>query len=332
MAFCMERQQKTDERKGRGDMNILITGGFGFIGMYAAKELRADGHNVFAFDTLSAPPAGLEKEFEGVKAVKGDLLNQMSLIEALLANKIDAIIHLAAFRNNDSKRFPFAAFNLNCVGTMNCFEAARICGIKRVCFASSVAALGTYEFYEKYAQNPDKLAEDVPCQPGNMYGATKRTCEMIAEQYNSLYGMKIVGVRLPIIFGAGKKGGSRSSYYNELIERSAAGLPASVTCIANEKFNIQYVKDSGHAIACGCLANDEVCGIFNTGGTVVTMRDYVQAIEKVFPQSKIELIDDPAATIVDNTCIDSSKAAAALGYVPQFTLEQGIADHVKSLG
>lgn len=312
-------------------MNVLITGGFGFIGMYAAKQLIEKGHNVFVFDTLSAPPAGLEKEFEGVKAIKGDLMSQISLTDAVLSNKIDSIIHLAAFRNNDSKRFPFAAFNLNCVGTMNCFEVARICGIKRVCFASSVASLGTYEFYEKYAEDTSALTEAVPCNPSNMYGATKRTCEMMAEQYNTLYDMKIIGVRLPIIFGAGKKGGSRSSYYNELIEKSNDGLPVSVTCVKDEKFNIQYVKDSARAIVCGCLADDEVCGIFNTGGHVITMVDYVDAIKRVFPQSKVELIHDSAATITDNTCIDSSLAKEKLGFEPQFSLEEGFKDHIAVL-
>jgi len=312
-------------------MRILITGGYGFIGMYATERLIKLGHDVFIFDTLPAPPAGMEKNFEGANAIKGDLLNPISLIEAIEKNKIDRIIHLAALRNNDSQRFPYSAFKLNCEGTVNCFEAARICGIRRVTYASTVAALGKYEFFRKLGIDIDSLSEEVPCKPSNVYGVTKLFCEMIGEQYCNLYDMNIIGVRLPIIFGAGKKGGSRSSFYNELIEKSVDGEPASVTANCSEKFNIQYVKDSAKAVVCGCLADPEQKGVFNTGGSIVTMEEYVQAIRKVLPKSNITLIDDPNISMVDDTCIISLLAAEKIGYKPDFTLEMGIEDHARTI-
>ncbi|NLM14477.1 MAG: NAD(P)-dependent oxidoreductase [Clostridiaceae bacterium] len=312
-------------------MKILITGGYGFIGMYSTQRLLSLGHEVFVFDVLSKPPSDLAANFSGATAIKGDLLNPLSLIEAIKKYEIERIIHLAALRNNDSKKFPFSAFKLNCEGTMNCFEAARICGIKRVCFASSVAVLGKFELFRRHGYNIDSLPDDVPCSPTNVYGVTKRFCEMMSEQYNNLYDMKIIGVRLPIIFGAGKKSGSRSSYYNELIEKSSIGEAISVRAVVDEKFNIQYVKDSAQAVVCGCLASEEVSGIFNTGGVVLSMADYVKAIRTIYPRSQITIIDDPNATTVDDTCIDSRLAAEVLGFEPEFTLEQGIKDHMATL-
>ena len=61
---------------GRIKMKILITGGFGFIGMYVSQKLLELGHEVFIFDTLPTPPSGLEEAFKGVSFFRGDLLNQ----------------------------------------------------------------------------------------------------------------------------------------------------------------------------------------------------------------------------------------------------------------
>jgi nucleoside-diphosphate-sugar epimerase len=312
-------------------MRVLITGGYGFIGMYATAKLTELGHSVYIFDTLSAPPAGMESYFAETTAIKGDLLHPLSLAEAISKNGIDRILHLAALRNNDSKKFPYSAFKLNCEGTMNCFEAARISGVERVCYAGSVAVLGKFEFFNKNGYDADLLADDVPCRPSNVYGVTKLFCEMMGEQYREQYGLSILGVRLPIIFGAGKKGGSRSSHYNELIEKSSAGEPVSVRAVKEEKFNIQYVKDSAKALVCGCLADLNKGGVYNSGGAIITMEEYVQAIKNVFPGANITLVDDPAASIIDDTCIDSRLAAKEIGFEPDFTLEQGIKDHMSTL-
>ncbi|MDR1246675.1 MAG: NAD(P)-dependent oxidoreductase [Clostridiales Family XIII bacterium] len=312
-------------------MRILITGGYGFIGMYATAMLTERGHDVYIFDTLPAPPAGMEGYFAGTTAIRGDLLNPLFLIEAISKNRIERILHLAALRNNDSRRFPHAAFKLNCEGAVNCLEAARISGVERLCYASSVAVLGSFGFFESLGLGDKPLSEDAPCRPSNVYGVTKYFCETMGDNYSKLYGLSVIGVRLPIIFGAGKKGGSRSSHYNEMIEKAAAGEPVSARAVKAERFNIQYVKDSAKALVCGCLAAPGKTGVYNCGGTIVTMADYVRAIKNVFPGADISLIEDPAASILDNTCIDSGLAAKELGFEPSFTPEQGIRDHMDSL-
>lgn len=312
-------------------MNVLITGGYGFIGMYVSQKMMKLGHKVFVLDILPSPPVGSEEAFKGVAPIKGDLLNQLCLIEAVEKNKIDSIIHLAALRNNDSKKNPYTAFKINCEGTMNCFEVARICGIKRVVFPGTVASMGNYEFYKKLGFNIDSLPEEAPCNPANVYGITKLFNELMAMQYNKLYGLSIIGVRLSIIFGAGKKGQSRSSAFNDLIEKSVFGTPIEVGAVQGEKFCIQYVKDSAKAIVCGCLAGPDKGGIYNTGGTSVTMWEYAQAIKNVLPDAKITVKEDPEAAQLDDTCINSSLAAKEIGFIPDYTLEQGIKDFASKL-
>lgn len=312
-------------------MKVLITGGLGFIGMYTSKKLVEKGHEVFVFDILSRPPQGQEDYFRDVAFIKGDLLNPLSLMEALVKNSIDRIIHMAALRNNDSKRNPYQAFKLNCEGTMNCFEAARIAGIKRVVFPGTVASLGTWEFHEKLGYNIDALPDDVACNPTNVYGTTKLFDELMCRQYNTLFDMNNICVRLPIIFGAGKKGGSRSSIYNDMIEKSVNGIPVHVKAVREEKFSLQYVKDSAEALLCGCLAEKNKKGVFNTGGTVGTLFDFAESIRKVLPQADITVEDDKNATIIDNTCIDNSLAKKEIGFQAQFTIEEGIDDFVQQL-
>lgn len=238
---------------------------------------------------------------------------------------------MVALRNIDSQKNPYAAFKLNCEGTINCYEVARICDIEKVVFPSSVAVLGKFEFFKKIGYNIYSLPDDVPCSPTSVYGVTKLFNEMMSLQYNKRYGISIIGVRLPIIFGAGKKAGSKTSYFNDMIEKSAEGKPVTVGAVSGQKFSIQYVKDSAKAVVCGCLADFNKSGIYNTGGTIVTMWEYAQAIKNVFPKADITIKEDPKAALVNDTCVDNSLAMKEIGYSPDFTLEEGIEDHVKTL-
>ena len=312
-------------------MKILITGGFGFIGLYVSKKLLKLGHEVFIFDTLAAPPNELEEAFKGVNFFRGDLLNQLSVFEAVEKNKIDRIIHMAALRNNNSQENPYLAFKLNCEGTINCFEVARILGIKRIVFPSSVAVLGKYEFYKKLGCDIYSLPDDVPCKPTNVYGVTKLFDEMISLQYNKRYELSIVGVRLTMIFGLGKKEKSMTSSFNDMIEKSTQSKPVTVSAAPGEKFSLDYVKNSAKAVVCGCLADLDKKGIYNAGGTILTMWEYAQAIKSVLREATITIKEDPKAAIQVDTCLDNSLAMKEIGYSPDFTLKQGIEDHIKNL-
>jgi nucleoside-diphosphate-sugar epimerase len=311
-------------------MRILITGGCGFIGMYVTQRLIQEGHEVFIVDIAQAPPKEFKNFFSGSVLITGDILSQIFLFETVKKNRIERIIHLVATRNWYSQEYPYFAFNMNCMSTINCFEIARLCDIERVAFASTVGVFGSNELYKKLGLDPNNLLDDTLGKPFNVYGVTKLSNELMAQQYCNRYGMSIVGFRLPLIFGPGKKGGSKTSRYNNLIEKSYFGEPVSVSAKVDQNFNIQYVKDSAKAAVCSCLANNPNNIIYNTGGYTMNIYGYVEAIKKVISNAKIDIIEESETDICD-TCINSDLAKKEINYFPDFTIEEGIEDHIKSM-
>ena len=307
-------------------MRVLITGGLGFIGIYAANRLLSLGHDVVTFDTLAAPPPEAADLLKGAGHFRGDLLNQISLFEAVKKHKIDRIMHLAALRNLDSQRNPYLAFRLNCEGTVNCYEAARVFGLERVVFASTSATVGPQDFYEPLGIY--ELPDDPPVRPINVYGVTKAFDEMMGQEYSSVYGLNIVGVRLALIYGPGKKAGSKTSGWNDLIECSINGEPITQSRLSDRKVSINYAKDSSEAAVCAITATNPPSGTYNCTGHCVTAAEFCDAVRRVIPKANITLVDDGAKPATFGR-YDTRRARERLGYEPVYSLEQGIEDHVK---
>src|SRR5262249_12966832 len=124
-------------------MRVLITGGTGFLGAYLARHLvRGVGlEGVVLFDRY--PNAGRVADLgDRVTIVPGDVLEPQELLAALRRHEVDRVIHLAFIRGppDPEKLVPY--LRVQCMGTANVFEAARIHGVARVVYASSVGVYG----------------------------------------------------------------------------------------------------------------------------------------------------------------------------------------------
>ena len=203
-------------------MRTMITGGMGFVGLALIRELLDAGHEAVIFDMMPSLPGEAAELAGTVKIIAGNML-ELPTMEVLKKEKIETVIHLAALRNNDSQNNPYSAFRVNVEGMLNVLEAARLTGTRRVVYASSVAVNGPPEFYEKLGLDISRLAEEAPTKPSNVYGATKVFNEEMGRQYNIRYALDTIGVRLAIIYGPGKKAGSKTSEFNDLIEMPALG-------------------------------------------------------------------------------------------------------------
>ncbi len=311
-------------------MRILVTGGHGFIGMYVTSQLIQNGHNVVILDNTGSPPKGFESLCRGSKAIVGDVLDKFTLFEVARENRIQRVIHLAATRNWYSQEHPYTAFNVNCASTLNLFEVARLCEIERIAFASTVGVFGSSDLYARLGVDPLDLPEGTLGAPFNVYGVTKLFDELMAIQYAARYSLSIVGFRLPLIFGPGKKAGSKTSRYNDLIERAYAGRPVTINAKSDQQFNLQYVRDSAKAAVCSCLAAKPGHVIYNTGGYRLDVREYIRLIRQIIPKAEISLIEEEGTDICD-TCINSDLAKKEIGYWPDYTIAEGIADHIRTI-
>jgi UDP-glucose 4-epimerase len=166
-------------------MNILVTGGAGYIGAGCAQMLLEAGHGVTVLDALfTGHRAAVPKE---ARFIQADLSDRERLRRILAGGKFDAVMHFAAFiEAGESMRNPGKYLQNNVSCSIGLLEEARRAGIGKFVFSSSAAV---------YASSDEPLSEDSRIQPSNVYGQTKLMVEQSLEWYRRIYGLRYAALR-----------------------------------------------------------------------------------------------------------------------------------------
>jgi len=178
-------------------MKVLVLGGAGFIGPRVIQRLVERGHEVACMDINPNAPSLADLKGR-IQVHRGDITLMDDVVRAMTEIKPDRVLNLAYLLgagDND----PHFAVRLNILGMDNCFEAARLCGIKRVIYASSLAAFGQQRHFGDRA-----VVEDDLLMGRGVYAVSKIYNEHQAEWYNRAYGMAITGVWAANVTGPDK--------------------------------------------------------------------------------------------------------------------------------
>lgn len=164
---------------------ILVVGGAGFIGSHTALELSKNGFNVVILDNFSE---GHREFVEEYKVYDADIKNIEDIRKVFSENKIDAVIHFAAFAYvGESVHNPEKYYYNNVVNTLNLLQVMREYDVNKIVFSSTCATYGSPQYMpldEKHSQNPI-----------NPYGNTKLMIEKIFKDYERAYGLKYFALR-----------------------------------------------------------------------------------------------------------------------------------------
>jgi UDP-glucose 4-epimerase len=177
-------------------MRVLVTGGAGYVGSHAAKLLAASGHDVWILDNLAE---GHRAAVGNLPLLEVDLHDQPQIVEILRTNRIDSVMHFAAFAYvGVSVREPAKYYQNNIVGTLDLLEAMRAADVRRIVFSSSCATYGI----------PTKvpITEDHPQNPISPYGYTKLAIERALADYAPAYGIGYAALRYFNASGAAADG------------------------------------------------------------------------------------------------------------------------------
>ncbi|MCL0101997.1 NAD(P)-dependent oxidoreductase, partial [Dehalococcoidia bacterium] len=159
-------------------MNVLITGGTGFLGASLTKRLANHGESNIVLYEKHINEDRIEDLRDKATIVQGDVLDFDKLKSTLEQHKIDRIAHLAFLLTVASASNPTLATQINCTGTVNVFESAKQCGISRVVYASSVAVYGSRK------TTSDQVLNETACaKPDTLYGAAKLYNDHMASIY-----------------------------------------------------------------------------------------------------------------------------------------------------
>jgi UDP-glucose 4-epimerase len=167
-------------------MNVLVTGGAGYIGSVTVAELLGAGHKVVVYDNLSK---GHREALSGdVELIVGDIADTEKLQSTLKTRRIDAVLHFAALiEAGESMSVPERYFRNNTFGTLALLEAMLAAGVSRLVFSSTAAVYGQPE-------NTPILESDA-LRPTNAYGESKLLVERMLRWFQESHGFRYASLR-----------------------------------------------------------------------------------------------------------------------------------------
>jgi nucleoside-diphosphate-sugar epimerase len=289
-------------------MTVFVIGGTGFIGYRLVRLLVARGETVACMDTN--PDAHSFADLgRKVSSFRGDLTQFDDVMAAMTAAKPDRVVNLAYLIG--SHHPPHAALRLNVIGMDNCFEAARLLGVRHTVYAGSFAPNGKQSNYGDRA-----VTEDDPVHGEYQYARHKIMNEWQALDYIEKFGMCITGIRAAYVTGPDKARGSvdHVQCITEPARGNAVTLPfKDAMCCAI------HVDDMAEVFARVLLADKPAHRVYNSGGTPISLGEIADIVRSYLPDARIGFDRETGARATNATyLIDNSRLVAefAIRYPP----------------
>ena len=307
-------------------MPKLITGGLGFIGSHLARKLVYMGEEVILFDILTDSKLISDLRHK-VTVVRGDLGNQLEVMNLIKEYKVDTIFHTAALLSASAELSPLTAYTINANGTLYILEAARNFEVQKVIFLSSISTYGPGV--------PDRVDDDTVQRPTTMYGVTKVISERLGEYYHVKFGLNFRGLRFPSIIGPGRGGGGASAYSSLIVQEPAAGRPYDVFVDEEAKIPLLYIEDAVQAMI--SLENVPETNlkrrIYNIEGFSPTGYQLAAIVKKYIPSAQIRFCPDAAMVQIVRSWpkeLDGSNARQDWGWQTKYDLDEAIRHFIKN--
>ena len=324
-------------------MKILVTGGAGFIGSNVSDALVKDGHEVTVLDNLST---GKEENINPeVKFYNVDLLDIESLELVFREFKPDVVNHHAAQIDvRKSVEDPAFDAETNIIGSINLFELSINYGVRRIIFSSTGGAL--------YGE-PEKLpaTEDTPIEPLSPYGVAKYCAENYLNYFKRLYelrdrhaslrsahddkeersvGIERVILRYANVYGPRQDPLGEAGVVAIFAGKILKGEKPVIFGDGNQTRDYIYVED---VVKANVLALEGKEGIYNIGtGRETSVNELIEIFSKVLGREIKPEYAPPRIGEVHRISLDADMAKKELGFVPKYSLPEGISIVVKENG
>lgn len=302
-------------------LNVLITGGAGFIGSNLTDRLLQNAGNVTvvdSFDDYYNP--GLKRQNVAawggrVAVIEKDIRDEPAMREVFQQGRFDVVVHLAARAGvRPSLAQPRLYTDVNVAGTQNLLELAREFSVGKFILASSSSVYGENP-------NPPFREDDHVALPVSPYAATKLAAEALGHVYHHLYGMEVICPRFFTVYGPRQRPDLAIRKFTAAI---LAGRPIELYGDGSTQRDYTYVDDIVSGVI-ACMERKLGFEVINLGESrTVSLRELVVLIENAVGR-KAEIRWQAAQPgDVPLTFADISKARRLLGYDPQVPIEEGI--------
>lgn len=307
-------------------MNILVTGGAGFIGSHVVDDLILQGNNVIVLDDLSG---GFEDNVNN-KAVfiKGDICDYDLIKKIFKENQIDFVFHLAAYAaeglSHFIKRFNY---NNNLIGSVNLINQSIIHKVKCFVFTSSIAV---------YGKNQLPMTEDTVPMPEDSYGIAKYAVELELECSHKLFGLNYIIFRPHNVYGERQNIGDKyrnviGIFMNQILQNK----PLTVFGDGEQSRAFSYIGDVAPVIAKSIHQQDAYNEVYNVGADIpYTVNQLIKKVKEVMDKEPEVNYLDPRNEVV-HAYSSHKKAETVFNLKEKTDLETGLqkmAEWVKQHG
>ena len=301
-------------------MNVLVTGGAGFIGSHLVRQLLAAKHEVTVLDNVSTGTwQHLPQGKDTCTCWELDIRDKEAR-EKIEQAKFDIIVHLAAQTMVDvSVKDPEFDASENVMGTVNILEAARHSGVKRIIFASTAASYGDV--------TEDKLPirEEETLAPMSFYGLSKVTVEKYLKLYHDLYGLDYVALRFANVYGERQGDTGEGGVISIFAKRIAKDQGITVFGDGQQTRDFIYAGD----IAAGIIAamtTDKANAVYNLSNqTETSLLELIELMAKASGKMVEPAFAAPREGDINRSMLCHEAAVQNLSWQPKMDLAEGLA-------
>lgn len=294
-------------------MNILVTGGNGFIGSHVVNQLEKGGHSVVSYDLVAHPKGGPNQ-------IQADILDIKKIGGALKG--VDVVYHLAAFSNvNEAYNDPMNCIRVNSLGTLNVLEAARKNDVGRVVFASTVWVYAN--------SNESNVNEETSFIVGggksHIYTSTKLAGEFHCFDYKDLYGQDFTILRYGIPYGPGAR---EAMLIPLFVKKAINGELLTIHGDGSQYRNFVHVSDlaKGNVLALSEKAKNNIYNL--SGKEAITIKKVALTIKSVLGDVRVVYADSREGDY-NGKNVSFKKAEEELGWKHNVPFLEGMKKYIE---
>ncbi|PJI09711.1 MULTISPECIES: NAD-dependent epimerase/dehydratase family protein [Clostridium] len=300
-------------------MNILVTGGAGFIGSHVVRMLLEHGHKVCIVDNMIH--GNESKVPHGVDIYKLDILS-CEIENVFKKERPEIVIHNAAqISVAGSVKDPLYDARTNILGSINILEMCRKYGTRKVIYPASAAIFGEPKYLP--------IDEDHPLDMISSYGVSKHTVEHYLKVYKELYDINYTVLRYSNVYGPGQDSSGEGGVVSIFADKIIKGEPLHIYGNGEQIRDFVYVKDvaTANMYALESLNN----GIYNVcTNKKITVNELAELMCSV-SKKNVEIIHDgERAGDIFESYMSYDKISKACGWKPKYDLEHGIKETMES--
>lgn len=296
-------------------MNVVVTGGAGFIGSHIAERLLLAGHRTLVVDNLATGRRGNVPP--GAEFHELDLLDA-GLLPLLARFEPECVVHQAALPDvARSVANPTEDARVNLLGSLAVFEGARRSGARKVVFASSAALYG----------HPHALpiGEDHPPAPLSPYGLAKWAAERYLVLFRELYGLQFTALRYANVYGPRQLPEGEGAVIATFAGAAARGEAVVVHGDGEQTRDFVAVADVVEANLAALSAGDaEIVNI--GGGRAISVNALCEALEAASGERLRRRTGPSRPADIRHSVLNSDRARRVLGWQPRTELAAGLAE------